>query len=139
MLFRSCHYPPRVFGVMVGQSIDILNSDPTLHNVHAQPTVNGEFNKGQPVQGSHMTQVFTAPEVMVHLKCDVHPWMSSFVGVVAHPFFAVSAADGSFTIPGVPPGEYELTVWHETLGTQSVPVTITDRGTATAHFTLATK
>lgn len=133
---RGCRYSPRIFGVRVGQAIDIVNSDPTLHNVHAKPSVNAEFNRTQPQRDSHMTQIFTAPEVMVRLTCDVHPWMVGWVGVMAHPFFAVTAADGSFTIPGIPAGSYDVAVWHETLGEVTTPVTIAAGAPATATLTL---
>jgi len=133
---KGCRYSPRIFGVRVGQAVDIVNSDATLHNVHALPMVNGEFNKGQPVQGSHMTQVFTAPEVMVRFKCDVHGWMTAYGGVMAHPFFAVTAADGAFSIPGLPPGEYELAVWHEKFGTSTQHVKVGSSQTQTYTFTL---
>ena len=136
---KGCRYEPRVFGVQVGQGVDIVNSDATLHNVHALPLINSEFNKGQPVKGSHMTQVFTAPEVMVHFKCDVHRWMTAYGGVMTHPFFAVTAADGTFSIKGLPPGTYELAVWHEKLGTTSTTVTIGASQAQTANFTLAGK
>ncbi len=133
---KGCHYTPRVFGVRVGQTVDIANSDPTLHNVHALPMNNAEFNVGQPVQGTHMTQVFNAPEVMVRFKCDVHNWMNAYGGVVSHPFFAVTGADGSFSITGLPSGEYTLAVWHEKLGASSLPVTIGARQAETANFVL---
>ncbi len=134
---KGCRYSPRIFGVRVGQAVDIVNSDATLHNVHALPMVNGEFNKGQPVQGSHMTQVFTAPEVMVRFKCDVHGWMTAYGGVMAHPFFAVTSADGTFSIPGLPTGEYELAAWHEKFGTSTQHVKISASQTGTANFTLS--
>ncbi len=87
---KGCVYSPRVFGIRVGQPLDVVNADATLHNVHALPMVNQEFNKSQPSQNSHMSHVFTAPEVMVRFKCDVHAWMASYVGVMAHPYFAVT-------------------------------------------------
>lgn len=134
---KGCHYTPRIFGVRVGQAVDISNSDPTLHNVHSLPMVNREFNIGQPEQGSHMTQVFTAPEVMVRLKCDVHSWMTAYGGVMTHPFYAVTTPDGAFSMSGLPPGDYELAVWHEKLGTLSQKVTIGASQTQTANFTLS--
>lgn len=136
---KGCRYEPRVFGVQVGQGVDIVNSDATLHNVHALPMINSEFNKGQPVQGSHMTQVFTAPEVMVRFKCDMHAWMAAYGGVMTHPFFAVTTADGAFSIKGLPPGTYELAVWHEKFGTTSQTVKIDASQAQTANFTLAAK
>ena len=131
----GCIYRPRVMGVQVGQPIDVTNADPTLHNVHALPMVNSEFNKHQPKQNDHMTHVFTAPEVMVKFKCDVHPWMASWVGVVAHPFFAVSDQNGHFDIKGLPPGKYTLEAWHETFGRQTVIATVDEHQAQSVSFT----
>src|SRR6185295_3348805 len=113
-------YLPHVVGIQVGQPLEILNSDPTLHNVHAIPKQNKEFNFGQPNKGMKTARVFDKPEIMVPFRCDVHGWMNAYAGVVAHPFFAVSTADGSFTIKGLPPGAYTLEAWHERLGTQTM-------------------
>jgi len=82
---QNCRYHPHVFGMRVGQPLEILNSDPTLHNIHALPKGNSEFNTGQPVQGMKTTHTFDKPEVMVPFKCDVHGWMNAYVGVVNHP------------------------------------------------------
>ena len=76
---------------------------------------NQDFNQGTPKKGSKLTRTFTVPEVMVRFKCDVHPWMAAYVGVVAHPYFAVTDAYGAFDIKGLPPGTYTLEAWHETL------------------------
>jgi len=133
---HGCHYSPRIFGVRVGQTVDITNSDATLHNVHALPMINAEFNVGQPVQGSHLMQVFNAPEVMVRFKCDVHPWMTAYGGVMPHPFFAVTNADGTFEIPGLPPGEYALAVWHEKFGVTTRTVNVGEHQAQTANVTL---
>lgn len=121
---QGCQYKPRVIGVQVGQFIYIKNSDATFHNVHAVAKANENFNFGQPQQGQVNAKSFTAPEVMVKLKCDVHPWMRSYIGVLEHPFFAVSGADGSFAIEGLPAGEWEVEAWHETLGTRTARVTV---------------
>jgi plastocyanin len=134
---KACRYAPRVLGVMVGQPLEIVNSDSTLHNVHALPRQNQEFNKGQPVQGSRMTQTFTVPEVMVRFKCDVHGWMTAWVGVLPHPFFAVTGPDGSFELKGLPPGTYTVEAWHEKFGTRTATVTVGDRQTATTSFTFS--
>ena len=131
----GCIYRPRVMGVQVGQPIDVVNEDATLHNVHALPMVNTEFNKHQPGKGDHMTHTFTAPEVMVKFKCDVHPWMASWVGVVAHPFFAVSDQSGHFDIKGLPPGTYTVEAWHEKYGRQSTKVTVGDHQDQSIAFT----
>jgi len=136
---RGCLYHPRVFGVMVGQPIEILNSDPVLHNIKAVPTANRGFNISQPSEGMKTTRTFSTPEVMVPLQCNVHGWMNAHVGVVSHPFFATSGEDGTFTIKGLPAGTYELEAWHEKLGTQTMKVTVAENGTATADFTFGPK
>jgi plastocyanin len=136
---RGCLYHPRVFGVMVGQPIEILNSDPVLHNIKAVPTANRGFNISQPSEGMKTTRTFTTQEVMVPLQCNVHGWMHASVGVLSHPFFATSGEDGSFTIKGLPAGTYELEAWHEKLGTQTMKVTVSENGTATAEFTFGSK
>jgi plastocyanin len=121
---KGCTYTPRVLGIQVGQSLDIVNSDETLHNVHALPMANREFNRGQPLQGMKFTTTFTAPEVMLPFKCDVHKWMTAWVGVVEHPFYAVSGTAGAFALAGLPPGTYTIEAWHEKLGAQTQQVTI---------------
>ena len=121
---EGCQYLPHVSGVQVGQVLQIKNSDPTLHNVHALPDKNREFNIGQPVQGMVSEKVFDKPEVMVPFKCDVHNWMSSYIGVVPHPYFGTSDAQGSFQISNLPPGTYTLEAWHEKYGTQTQQVTV---------------
>ncbi len=131
---EGCQYMPHVSGIMVGQKLIIRNSDPTLHNVHALPQKNQEFNQGQPFQGMELEKSFATPEVMVRFKCDVHPWMSSYMGVLDHPFFAVSGADGSFSIDGLPAGDYEIEAWHEELGTRTLTVSVAADGTAEANF-----
>ena len=131
---KGCRYTPHVLGVQVGQSIDVLNSDPTLHNVHAVPTANQEFNTGQPLPGMKHQHRFSTPEVMVPFKCDVHPWMRAYVGVLDHPYFAVTGADGSFELKGLPPGTYTVEAWHESLGTQTQTVTIGAKETGTTAF-----
>jgi plastocyanin len=121
---KGCSYTPRVFGIQVGQSLDIVNSDETLHNIHALPMANREFNRGQALQGMKYTTTFTAPEVMLPFKCDVHKWMNSWVGVLEHPFYAVSGKSGAFALAGLPPGTYTIEAWHEKLGRQTQQVTI---------------
>ena len=135
---KGCRYIPHVFGVQVGQPIEILNSDPTLHNVHATPKANTEFNTAQPIQGMKTTHTFTAkePDVVVPFKCDVHGWMNASVGVLDHPYFAVTKPDGSFSIPNLPPGTYTLAAWHERLGKQEQSVTVAAKESKSdANFT----
>jgi len=135
---QACRYHPHVFGVQVGQPIEIVNSDATLHNIHAMPKSNAEFNTAQPIKGMKTSHTFTAKEadVVVPFKCDVHGWMNAFAGVLDHPYFAVSKPDGSFSIPNLPPGTYTLGAWHEKLGTQTLSVTVAAKESkADANFT----
>ena len=135
----GCLYHPRIFGVMVGQPIEIRNSDPVLHNIKAVPTANRGFNISQPTAGMKTTRTFATAEVMVPFQCNVHGWMHAYVGVLTHPFYAVSGEDGAFTIKGLPAGTYELEAWHEKLGTRTMTVTVTEGGTATAEFSFTPK
>jgi plastocyanin len=132
---KECRYHPHVFGMRVGQALEIVNSDPTLHNIHAMPKSNTEFNNGQPIQGMKMTHTFTAKEVMVPFKCDVHGWMNAYVGVLDHPYFAVSDQDGKFGIASLPPGTYTIEAWQEKLGTQTQSVTIGPKESKEITFT----
>ena len=135
----GCMYTPHVVAVMVGQTLEVRNSDATLHNVMSTPRVNPPFNFGQPVKDQVNDRTFKAPEFKMNLKCFMHPWMSSYVHVLEHPFFAVTQADGTFTIKGLPPGEYELTVLHETSLLEPTPptatVTVAANETAEVEFT----
>ena len=132
----GCRYEPHVFGVFVNQPIEIKNSDPTLHNVHAVPKANAEFNFGQPNEKApSVTKMFDKPEIGISFQCDVHGWMRSYANVVTHPFFAVTKDDGSFEIRGLKPGTYTIEAWHERLGTQTQQITISDAAAAaTAAF-----
>ncbi len=132
---KGCRYSPHVFGIRAGQTLEILNSDPTLHNIHALPTNNAEFNTGQPIQGMKTNQTFENVEVMVPFKCDVHGWMNAYAGVLDHPYFAVTGADGAFEMSNVPPGTYTVEAWHEQLGTQTQSVTVDASGTVEVSFT----
>lgn len=131
---NGCRYRPHVFGVRVGQPIEVSNSDSTLHNVHALASVNREFNFGQHVAGQKNTQTFDAPEVMVTFKCDVHSWMNAYAGVVAHPYFAVTAGGGRFELKDVPAGTYTIEAWHEKLGTQTQTVTLGEKESKQLSF-----
>jgi plastocyanin len=132
---KDCRYHPHVFGVMVGQPLEIMNSDPTLHNIHAVAKNNREFNNGQPLQGMKTTHTFTTPEVMVPFKCDVHGWMNAYVGVLPHPFYAVTDANGGFSLKGLPPGTYTVEAWHEKLGTSTQTVTVGAKDSKEISFT----
>tara|TARA_B100002003_G_scaffold127245_1_gene117544 strand:+ start:175 stop:894 length:720 start_codon:yes stop_codon:yes gene_type:complete len=115
---NGCMYSPHVFGVQVGQEIKILNSDPTMHNIHGLPKVNKEFNFGMPKTVKEKTIKFDKVEDIFVVKCDVHPWMKSYVQVFDHPFFAITDAKGQFTIKDIPPGEYEVIAWQEKFGSK---------------------
>jgi hypothetical protein len=109
---NGCMYEPYVMGVVVNQKFKIKSSDALLHNVHATPKVNKEFNFAQSVKGMVSERSFDQPEVPVRMKCDVHPWMFAYIGVVEHPFFAVTDKDGNFKISGVPDGQYTVVAYH---------------------------
>lgn len=121
---KGCQYVPHVMGIMVGQAYRILNSDGILHNVHALPKINRGFNRPMPATVKESTATFDKPEDVFQIKCDVHPWMSAYVGVFTHPYFSVTGTDGKFTLSGLDPGTYEITTWHERLGTQKMSVTV---------------
>ena len=131
---NGCMYRPRVIGVMTGQSFEIANSDPTNHNIHPQPQLNPEWNESQSTGQAAVTKTFTRQEVMIPVKCNVHPWMRSFIGVVAHPFFAVTGGDGTFTIKGLPPGTYVIQTLHEKYGPIEQTVTVGPKETKTVEF-----
>ena len=133
----GCRYTPHVFGVQVGQPVEIVNSDNTIHNVHAVPTVNPEFNFTQPTKGRRDTRTFSKPEIMVPFRCDVHRWMNSYAGVVAHPYFAVSGEDGRYEIEGLPAGTFTIEAWHEQLGLQTRTVTVDGTAGGAADFVFA--
>jgi plastocyanin len=120
----GCVYKPHVMGIMIGQPYRILNSDGVLHNVHTLPKINRSFNQAMPPTRKEATTTFEKPEPVFQIKCDVHPWMSAYIGVFTHPFFAVTGTDGKFTIPGLDPGTYEISAWHERLGTQTASITV---------------
>ena len=132
---KQCRYHPHVFGMRVNQPLEIINSDPTLHNIHALPKSNQEFNNGQPIQGMKMTHTFTQKEVMVPFKCDVHGWMNAYVGVLDHPYFATTDKSGKFELKDLPPGTYTIEAWHEKLGTQEQKVTLAAKESKEVTFT----
>ena len=136
---QNCLYMPYVMGIQAGQPLQIQNNDSTLHNVHCVAKNNPEFNLGQPVKGMKSEKVFTKPEVMVQFKCDVHPWMFAYVGVVDHPFYAVTKEDGSFTLTGLPPGEYTLEAWHHKGGTLTQKIKVEAGEAKLPDFTFKAK
>ncbi len=109
----GCLYRPHVLGVQVGQPLLIRNEDPLLHNIHVLPFANPAFNFGQPTAGLEQRRTFKSPEVMIKVVCDVHPWMRAWVGVLDHPYFAVTDAEGAYALPELPAGLYTVEAWHE--------------------------
>jgi hypothetical protein len=132
---RGCQYHPHIFGIQAGQSLRVLNSDGTLHNIHALPKKNAEFNIGQPFKGMETLKKFDTAEVPVRFKCDVHKWMGAYTGVFNHPFFAVTNDQGTFEIKNLPPGNYVIEAWHEKYGAQTQNVTIGGPEAKTVDFT----
>ena len=134
---KGCQYQPHVMGIMVGQAYRILNSDGILHNVHTLPKVNAAFNRAMPATLKETTTSFVKEEAVFHVKCDVHPWMSAYIAVFTHPFFSVTGTDGTFTISGLEPGTYEISAWHEKLGTQTASITVGANDAKTQDFKFA--
>jgi plastocyanin len=123
----GCKYHPHVLGVMAGQTISIVNSDPTTHNIHPTPKDNREWNESQPPKAAPLEKSFAREEVMLPVKCNQHPWMRMFVNVTKSPFYAVTGPDGKYEIKGLPPGEYTIAFVQEKLGEQDVKVTLAAR------------
>ena len=132
---RGCWFHPRVLGIQVGQRLEVTNSDPVTHNIHPLAQINREWNHSQGQGDPPLARKFIKPEIMIRVKCNIHSWMHAFIGVVDHPYFAVTGADGSFTIPNVPPGEYVVEAWLETLGAKEQKVIVTPSGKIDANFT----
>jgi plastocyanin len=132
---QGCLYSPHVVAVQVGQPIEIRNSDGVLHNVNVRPTKNQGFNIGQPIKGMTTTKTFTTPEVMIPVKCDVHPWMHGWIGVQDNPYASVTDDTGAFSLKNLPPGDYEIEAWHEKYGTATQKVTVGPKETKKIEFT----
>jgi plastocyanin len=133
----KCRYTPRVLGVRVGQALQIRNSDPLLHNVRSNGVINQSFNKSTPIEGMSFNHTFATKEVMVPFKCDVHGWMSAYVGVLDHPYFGTSGPDGRVVLGNLPPGTYTIEAWHEQLGTRTQQITIAARESKDVSFAFA--
>jgi plastocyanin len=131
---KGCVFVPRVIGTRVGQTLEVKNSDSTGHNVHSMSTKGNAFNTGQPLAGMTNKFPLKATDVVMRVKCDIHSWMVAWVGVVPHPYFAVSGADGSFTIQRVPAGRHTIQVWHEAYGVLKMTVDVKAGQTATVDF-----
>jgi plastocyanin len=131
---HGCWFEPHVLLVPAGASIDVVNSDGILHNIHTYPKHNPPTNQAQPKFKKVLNIAFKEPDT-VQVKCDVHSWMNAWIIVAPHPYYTVTDENGAFTLSGVPPGSYTLTVWHESLGTREQPVTAASGGSAEATVT----
>jgi hypothetical protein len=138
---KGCEYLPYISGLQTNQKLLFRNSDPVLHNVHPTPAVPGnkEQNVAQMPKGKDLEFVFPNPEVLLRIKCDVHQWMFTYVGVLDHPFYAVTDKDGKFTIKNVPPGSYTVEAYHRKAGKQTSQVKVEATGSKDANFTFEVK
>ena len=138
---KGCKYVPHVIAVQQGAKVEFHNSDPTMHNVHTMPAVSGNsaVDVSQGPMGAAESRAFNSPEIMLPVRCNNHPWMNAFINVAPNQFFAVTSADGTFTLRGLPPGNYTIAAVHEKLGEQDMPVTVPANGTAKADFAFAAK
>ena len=135
---KGALYTPQILAIQTGQKLIVKNSDAFVHNVHTKPAANPESNQVQMGGGADLTYTFDKPEPLLKFQCDVHPWMFAWVSVFDHPYFAVSGADGKFTIKNVPPGKYTLEATHRKLGTQTAEIEVKADG-AVQSFTFEVK
>ena len=131
---KGCMFVPRVVPLRANQTLSVKNSDPVSHNIHPRPTNNREWNQQQPPGSPDLERRFPRPEIMIPVRCNVHSWMRAWIAVLDHPWFAVTKEDGTFDWPSVPPGDYTVAVWHETLGELTEKVTLAPRGTGNVEF-----
>jgi plastocyanin len=131
---KGCRYIPHVLGIMAGQALKITNTDTADHNIHDMPSNNPPFNESQMPTDKPVTKTFRNPEMMIPVQCNQHPWMRAYINVMAHPYFAVSAADGSYEIRDLPPGEYTLAAVHEKFGEQTMKIKVGPKETVKAPF-----
>ncbi|MBI4534714.1 MAG: hypothetical protein HY708_00455 [Ignavibacteriae bacterium] len=135
---EGCVYKPHVLGIQTGQELLVKNSDPTLHNVHSLSKENPQFNVAQPKKGMTLTKKFEKPETF-KVKCEVHTWMGAYIGVFAHPFYAVTGDDGTFDLKKLPAGDYTIEAWHEKYGSQTMTVKVGATGAVAADFKFTAK
>ncbi len=134
---RGCMYDPHVVALRAGQALDISNADQTTHNLLAMPELNPKFNRSETPGAAPVDVTFAIPELAIPLRCNVHPWMKSYVFVFRHPYFAVTAADGSFEIKNLPPGTYSIQAWQERYGTSEATVTVGPKESKPLNFKFA--
>jgi plastocyanin len=131
---HGCKFEPRAIGVQAGQNVDVKNADPVSHNFHAMPSNNRDWDQQQSPGAADMEHRFPRPEIMIPVKCNVHSWMRAYIGVMPHPYFAVTAADGGFELRNVPPGDYTVAAWHEKFGEQTAQVHVAANGKEAVDF-----
>jgi plastocyanin len=131
---KGCRYSPHMLGIMAGQPLKITNTDTADHNIHDMPNKNQAFNESQMPTDKPITKTFTTPEMMIAVQCNQHPWMRAYINVMTHPYFAVSAADGSYAIKNLPPGEYTLVAVHEKFGEQTMKVKVSTKMDTDVRF-----
>jgi plastocyanin len=136
---QGCWFHPRVMGIRTGQTLQVTNSDPVTHNIHPLAQINREWNHSQGQGDAPLARRFVKPEVMIRVKCNIHSWMHAFIGVVDNPYFAVTGADGTFEVRNVPPGDYVIEAWQETLGVQEEKVTVAPSGKIATNFSFKGK
>jgi plastocyanin len=132
---HGCIFVPHVIALRTGQILELKNGDAVSHNVHPLPANNREWNQEQAPQAPPVEHRFARPEIMIPVKCNIHSWMRSYIGVVDHPYFAVTGPDGAFEWKNLPPGDYTIGVWHEKLGKQEQQVHVAPSGAAAVNFT----
>jgi plastocyanin len=130
---KGCMYQPHVLAVRANQPFEVINEDPTSHNIHAIPANNREWNKAEP-PGAKIDEAFAREEIAIPVKCNVHPWMHSYVAVFKHPYFTVTGKDGSFNLENLPPGTYTIEAWHEKLGSATQKITVGTNETKSIDF-----
>ena len=131
---KGCMYDPHVVALMVGQTFEVKNDDQTTHNIHPMPKDNREWNKSQAPGTSPIDESFARPEIAIPVKCNVHPWMKSYIFVFKNPYYAITSKDGTFQLKNLPPGTYTIEAWQEKYGTQDQTVTIGPKDSKTVDF-----
>jgi hypothetical protein len=135
LLQIGCQYQPHVAGMMIGQTIDVLNGDQTTHNIHPIPTENREWNESQAPGAAPIEKSFAREEIGIPVKCNVHPWMKAYMAVLPNPYFQVTSKDGKFDLKNLPPGTYTIVAWHELYKTDPQTITIGPKETKSVNFT----
>ena len=131
---KGCQYVPHVVAVMVNQKLEIRNNDTTTHNIHPMPANNREWNRSQPPGSTPIEDSYAREEVAIPVKCNVHPWMKSYIAVIKNPYHAVTGTNGSFELKNLPPGDYTIEAWHEKLGTSEQKITVGPKETKAIEF-----